>query len=207
MLHTVNTSDTTKNKISFYRKLKWFSLRLGIFYPEITPPSKMGENLRSCMIQTDRRHHTEVVIVVRPLQDRPSTEPSHTWVNVCNLHRNEAQFFLLKIPSSLESHKAQHNVAAPTRYVEKSIYQYPATNYRLYYVHNVGVNIWSYFNYDPHGTRKLTRKRCLIHSSCWQKTHVLLPCQLQHERLFLVKITPLFWNQMNMFTQRGISSF
>lgn len=44
-------------------------------------------------------------------------------------------------------------------------------------------------------------------SSSREKTRVLLSCQLRRARLSLVKMTPLFRNQRNIFTLRGILSF
>ena len=70
-----------------------------------------GESLPGYTLQPRRRHHKKVP-VLRPLQDRPSTEPSRTYMN--NLHRRW-NTFLLKTTSFLVSHNAQHKAAAPTR--------------------------------------------------------------------------------------------
>ena len=83
-MHTANMSNKPKNKYRFTAKVNQSSLGWGNAYPEITPPSMLGENLPGCMLQPCRRHHKKVS-VLRPLQDRPSTEPSCTHMN--NLHR------------------------------------------------------------------------------------------------------------------------
>ena len=84
VMHTANMSNKPKNKYRFTAKVNQSSLGWGNAYPEITPPSMLGENLPGCMLQPCRRHHKKVS-VLRPLQDRPRTEPSRTRMD--NLHR------------------------------------------------------------------------------------------------------------------------
>jgi hypothetical protein len=51
------------------------------------------------------------------------------------------------------------------------------------------------------------KKRCLIVSSWWQKTHFLQPCQFCFTRLSLVKMTSLCRYHPNTFIHNGIFNF
>jgi hypothetical protein len=93
--------------------------------------------------------------------------------------------------------------------VQEIVYRYPATNCRTCFVHYVrGYRFEATWTMAQTARANLhSKNKCLMDSSCWQKTHVLLPCQMRRARLSLVKMTPLLRNQRNIFTLRGILSF
>jgi len=51
------------------------------------------------------------------------------------------------------------------------------------------------------------KNKCVMVSSCWQKTHFLLPCQLRLARLSLVRITPRRKYHANTLVFSGIFIF
>jgi hypothetical protein len=52
--------------------------------------------------------------------------------------------------------------------------------------------------------KRYWKNKCLIVSSWWQKTHILLLCQFRLARLSLVRITPLRMYRPNTFIHNGI---
>ena len=116
---------------------------------------------------------------------------------------------LLKITSFLVSHSAQHKAAAPTRICAENCLSIPL-NQLLNMLRALRGGkrfeaIWTMAHTDRANLH--SKNKCLIDSSCWQKTHVLEPCQFRRARLSLVRMTPLLRNQRKIFTLRGILSF